>query len=148
MILVQYGYVKDHRLHLLNRKRLQQELNSFKDCNVEITIKKRGKRSLPQNAYYWGVVIHEIRIRLRELGNDFDQETVHEFLKQRFNSDKVIVESTGEVLEVGLSTTKMNKEQFGLYLDKVIQWANQSLEIIIPEPGTQTQMFLNGKDDL
>jgi hypothetical protein len=35
----------------------------------------------------------------------------------------------------------MNKTEFAEYLDRIIEWANTSLEIVIPEAGEQTKMF-------
>lgn len=136
-----YGFIENGKLKVQNEKRLKEDLRSVKDCDVVVVIKKRGKRSLPQNAYYHGVVVSEIRTRLKELGNDFDHDTVHEFLKQKFNSEKIVVPTTGEMIEVGQSTTRMNKDDFGSYIDRIIQWASETLEIHIPEPGQQSELF-------
>lgn len=135
-----YGYIESGKLHINNRKRLNEDLRTFKDCDVAITIKKRGKRSLPQNAYYWGVIVKEIQIRMRELGNDVDCDTVHEFLKLKFNSEKVVTPQA-EVIEIGGTTTEMNKEQFSEYCEKIKEWASSVLEIYIPDANTQTEMF-------
>ena len=136
-----FGYIKEGRLKIVHEKRFKEDLRQAKDCDVQIIIKKRGKRSLPQNAYYHGVIVEEIRHRLKELGNTFDHDTVHEFLKQKFHSEKIVIPATGELIEVGQTTTKMNKDEFGSYIDRIIQWAAETLEIHIPEPGQQTDMF-------
>lgn len=135
-----YGHIEDGRLIIHNRKRLNEDLRTFKDCDVTITIKKRGKRSLPQNSYYWGVIVKEIQLRFRELGNDVNCETVHEFLKQKFNPEKVVT-SQAEIIEIGGTTTEMNKDQFSEYCEKIKEWASGILEIYIPDPGQQTEMF-------
>lgn len=140
-IVKHYGEVKEGKLLPYNRKRLNNDISLMKDCEVEITIKKKGKRSLQQNKYYWGCCLPEIQRELKRLGNDFDMETIHEFLKQKFNSEKVIVETTGELLEISISTTELNKEQFGIYLDSIIRWAAETLSLCIPEPETQTALF-------
>lgn len=99
------------------------------------------KRTLPQNKYYFGVVVWEIRNRLEQLGNDVSAENVHDFLKVRFNSKPVIGDG-GELLgSVGDTTTAMSKEQFGIYLDKIIPWAQDFLGITIPLPNTQFTAF-------
>lgn len=140
-IIKHYGEIKEGKLLPYNRKRLSNDLSNMKDCEVEITIKRKGKRSLQQNKYYWGCVLPEIQHELKRLGNDFDIETIHEFLKQKFNSEKVVVEATGELIEMGKKTSQLNKEEFGIYLDRIILWAAQTLEITIPEPNTQTALF-------
>jgi hypothetical protein len=137
----QYGYVKGGELKILNRKRMDAEIKAFPDCDVEIIIKKKGKRSTPQNRYYWGVVVYEIKERLKELGHRTDPETVHEFLKQKFNSEKVVIPETAEVIEIGRTTTEMNKEEFNEFIERVREWASATLEIYIPDPGQQTEMF-------
>jgi hypothetical protein len=135
-----YGYVENGKLHILNRKRMNEDLRTFKNVDVVIIIKKRGKRSLPQNAYYWAVLVKEIQLRLRELGTDVDMDDVHEFLKQKFNYERVVTVD-GEAIDIGKTTTEMNKEEFGSYIDRIIEWAAMTLEITIPLPNEQTAMF-------
>lgn len=131
-----YGQIKDGQLTIANKKRFRQDLSTFKNCAVEIIIKKKNTRSSPQNRYYWGVVVKEIQYRLNELGNDFEPETVHEYLKDKFNKVEIIGEG-GEVLDyLGGSTTEMNKEEFSVYVDKIIEWAASFLSIAIPLPNT------------
>ena len=137
--LKQYGSIKDGKLILANRKRFEEDLRGFKDCQVEIVIKKKNRRSLPQNRYYWGVVVKEIQLRMIDLGNEVDEETVHEFLKDKFNKVDVIGPG-GEVIDMmGGSTTEMNKDDFSCYVDKIIRWAAAVLEIVIPLPNEKLQ---------
>ena|SRR5436190_23280238 len=129
-----YATVNDGKLILANEKRYRAELSTFSNCAVEITIKKRNTRSSPQNRYYWGIVVKEVQLRLIDLGNDFEPETVHEFLKDKFNKIALIGEG-GEVIDyLGGSTTDMNKEEFMVYVDKIIEWAASFLSIVIPLP--------------
>ena len=86
--------------------------------------------------------MEEIRIEFLRRGNRYQPEEIHEALKLKFKAHKEIDTNSGEVLlEIGQSTTEMNKEEFSAYLDRVIQWCNESLEIIIPEAGEQTKLF-------
>jgi hypothetical protein len=140
-VIKHYGEVKEGKLIPYNRKRLTSDLSQMKDCEVEITIKRKGKRSLQQNRYYFGCVLPEIQHELKRLGNDFDIDTIHEFLKQKFNSEKVVVEVTGELLEIGKSTTELNKEEFSEYIFQITKWASETLGLYIPEPSTQTILF-------
>lgn len=141
----QFGYVdKSGKLHIINKQRLEEDLRHFKPCDIVMTIKKRGKRSILQNAYYWGVVVKEIQLRFRELGTDVETDDVHEFLKQKFHFEQVITPQ-GEPINVPKSTTEMNKTEFGEYVDRIKDWAAYTLEIYIPEAGTQTEMFGKSK---
>jgi len=126
-------------LNIPNRKRLQSDLLSFAGCTVELTIKKKNRRSSPQNRYYFGVVVAEIRARLNELGNDLTPEQVHEILKYKFNPLNIVGEG-GEIIDsLGGSTAEMNKEEFGVYLDKIFVWALEFLNITIPAPDSDLQ---------
>jgi hypothetical protein len=136
------GYIKEGGLKILNRKRFEADLKEVKDCDVEVIVKKRGKRSSPQNRYYWSCVVDEIRRELKKRGTRATAEEVHEALKLKFNPVRVGDKESGEVLlEIGGTTTAMNKTEFAEYLDRIIEWANTSLEIVIPEAGEQTKMF-------
>ena len=134
-----YGDVKDGKLIFANKKRFINELATFKNCAVDITIKKRNTRSTQQNRFYWGVVIAEINYRLIELGNDFEPETVHEFLKDKFNKVNMVGEGGELIDQLGGSTTEMNKEEFMVYVDKIIEWAASFLSITIPLPNSDLQ---------
>jgi hypothetical protein len=136
-----YGFVKSGQLHLLSRERLLDQLRTFKDCDVRVIIKRKGKRSLPQNRYYFGVVLNEIRLALLERGYRYDIDQLHEWAKQTFNKEKIEIEATGEQLEIGGSTTEMNKDEFSSYVDRIREWAALSLEITIPNPGEQEALF-------
>jgi hypothetical protein len=137
-----YGHVKDGVLSITGKSRFNEDLKALNDAEVMIIIKKRGKRSNPQLRYYWGVVVQEIRIEFRKRGIRATSEEIHEALKLKFNPVKTIDENSGEVLlELGGTTTEMNVGEMSEYLERVIEWCSKSLEIIIPEPGSQTQMF-------
>jgi hypothetical protein len=137
----QYGTVKDGVLKIINIKRFKDDLRQFDDCEVEVIVKKKGKRSSQQNRYYFGVVIELIRIELLRRGNRFDAEDIHEWAKLKFNPSKIEIEATGELVEIGSSTTEMNKSEFMEYVERIREWAAMSLEINIPDPGEQTQLF-------
>jgi hypothetical protein len=134
------GTVKNGKLHIINKARLDEDLRQFKDCDVEIVIKKRGRRSFLQNAYYWGCIVKEIQLRFRELGHDVDSDDVHEFLKQKFHNEKIVTPQA-EVITVPRSTTEMNKGEFVEYVERIRDWAADTLEIYIPDPGQQTAFF-------
>ena len=126
-------------LTLQNRKRLQDELIKLSGFAVEITIKKKARRSNPMNNYYWGVIVKEIELRMIELGNDVDADLVHEFLKDKFNKIEVIGEG-GEIIDYRPgSTTEMNKEEMNIYWQKIWKWAAETLGISIPAPNEDLQ---------
>lgn len=104
------------------------------DGLYELDIKKKSRRSLQQNAYYWACVVPMVREGLVNMGNDVSLEDTHEFLKARYNSKEIIDTSTGEVLSIPMSTTNLSKELFGLYIERVQRFASEYLGIVIPSP--------------
>jgi len=139
-----YGHIDTggaFRLH--HRQRFDDwcRQNRGKDVAVRFE-RKRSRRSDPQNRYYFGIVIKEIGIRLRDLGHQWiEDEDVHEMMKQKFNFER-IVSDHGEALDLPKSTASMTTTQFSEYIERVRQWAADFLEIYIPDPGQQTEMLL------
>lgn len=142
---VQYGHIemngKQKVLKVHNQKRLLADIQDFPLCEIELTIKKRGKRTNQANRYYRGVIVMEIVHDFKSRGIQMDAEQVHEFLKLHFNK-KYIHSDDGEVIgEYGGSTADMSKPEFNEYLDSIIQWCAEKLSLIIPPPNTQTELF-------
>jgi hypothetical protein len=135
------GYIKKGCLFLNSKGRFKGELKDFPDCDVELIIKKRGKRSNPQNSYYWSVIVHEIKVALKEMGTRMDNEQVHEFLKFHFNKQYIHNEHGEVITEYGGSTTGMNKEEFSEYINSIMEWASEKLGIAISPAGSQTSFF-------
>jgi hypothetical protein len=146
------GFIENGLLNIPDKNGLSHMISLMNDMKVEIIIrKKRVLRSLPQNAYYWSVIIPAIQNEIKNLGErltlketeswimDYllstDSDFVHSFLKQKFIDKMQVDESTGEVIEIkNPSTKRMNKEEFSDYLNRVIQFANETLQIYIPSP--------------
>jgi hypothetical protein len=136
-----HGYIEKGELKILGRTRMEAAIKEAKDCDVVVVIKKRGKRSQPQNNFYWGVIIQEIRAEFKNRGIKMDNEEVHEFLKLHFNK-QYIHDEHGEVIgEYGGSTATMSKEEMMEYLDRIILWCAEKLSLAISEPNTQTELF-------
>lgn len=137
-----YGQIVSGKLTIYNRAEIQQGVSEFPDCDVAIVIKKRGKRSLPSNAYYFGCVIPEIKNNFKERGIKMSAQDIHEFLKLHFNK-QYIQGDGGEVLaEYGGSTAEMNQEEFSFFVDSIKEWCADKLELFIPEPSKQTILSL------
>jgi hypothetical protein len=93
-------------------------------------ILNKPPRTLPQNKFYHGIVVPMVTQRMVELGHSledengfpipFDRKKTHEFLKRTFNSGK--------------STTKLSVKEFTLYVETIVQWAADSLDLVITDP--------------
>lgn len=129
-----YGTIQKGVLTLSNRRRLEEDLRRMKDCNVELTIKKKNRRSNPQNRYLWGVVYKEIEVKLNDWGNDVDCDDLHEYFKAMFLKQP-ICNADGEMIgEIAGSSAVQNKEDFGIYIEKIRQWAAENIDLYIPDP--------------
>jgi len=105
-------------------KRLLQETN--KPITV-IVSKRKQKRSLNQNNYYWGVVLKTIGDELGYFVEDMHKTFATMFLKQ-------IIKIGNEEIETYKSTTKLTTDEFEDYLQKIRMFASSELDIIIPLP--------------
>lgn len=136
------GSIDDKGVFTLhNRPRFLQWClqNIGKEIRIRFT-RRYKQRSSPQNRYYWGVVIKEITIRLRELGYQWiEDEEVHTMMKLKFNHEDVVSEQ-GELLELPKSTTSMTTVEFMEYMDRIRQWAAGFLDINIPAPNEDLTM--------
>jgi hypothetical protein len=136
------GHIDDAGvLHVQNRDRLVEWARHYPGKNVVIRFeRKSSKRSSPQNRYYFGVVVKEITLRLRELGHTWIQdEDVHELMKLKFNYEQIVSEH-GEVMELPKSTAMLTKTQFAEYVDRIRMWASDFLGLEIPDPNQDLTM--------
>jgi hypothetical protein len=134
-----YGYIAGGRLVLQNRGRFDQEIKKHPDADVILVVKNRGKRTTKQNNWYRGVICQEIMFALMQLGNRIDNDGVHDWMKEKFNSIKVYLPN-GQVDERADTTTELNKEEFSNYCEMIRMWAADVFGINIPDPEVQTEM--------
>ncbi len=133
------GFIDDSGKFSPNSKELfKKTFEQFKGKRVELTVKQWHKtRSNSQNAYYWGVVIEMITFAINDLGNEFDKDTIHEYLKGLFlkTTKEIIDNSTGLVTEIAYikSTTKLTTIEFENYIEKCKQFAAERFDINIPD---------------
>jgi hypothetical protein len=113
--------------HIVNGKvanpsDLRAIFDALQDGVYQIKVSPRRVRSLPQNKYYWGVVVDLVHQGLVDAGfNEVKTpEDAHEVMKNQF-------------LHQG-STVDLTTTQFNEYLDQVAQWAAEYLGISIPLP--------------
>lgn len=122
---------------------LREAVKSYDNKEIIITIeRKTKKRSLAQNKYYHAVCVKMITLRLRELGWEIegrliDESDVHLMLTTRFLK-RDIVSPDGEFLTTYLGTSQLSTLQFMEYIDSIIKWAAEYLQMYIPEPVSMT----------
>jgi hypothetical protein len=98
-------------------------------------VRYRARRSDRQNRYYWPAFVHAFGDYLREQGEEYTDDEVHEFFKAKFLRRPVIDKNTGEVLGQAIaSTTTLSTTEFNEYLDKVAAWLWHKVGIAVPPP--------------
>lgn len=144
--LIYFGHVDGNGSLHLPRKRMIKEIQSLAGREVEVIIRrKRKRRSLPQNNWYWGVCVPAILHAFRDWSPDtgWNAEMVHEVLKQRFlplirEWEEVAIPDTGEMVSVPMTTRKLTTTEFQDYKALVQQWAAE-MGIIVPDPNEQVE---------
>ena len=117
-------------LEFSNKREIFNYLLSNEDWKGEYLVsieKARGKRSLNQNAYLFGVVYRTVA---EHTGNTVDE--IHEVFKRMFLPPKFIMYN-GKEVKLPSSTTDLNKAEFGVYVDRIIAEAG-TMGVSIPEP--------------
>lgn len=141
MRIVQNITIRGGKLVLPHRSQLISDIKIFKDGDYVLTIEKKSKkRSLSQNAYYWGVVVPLVKKGLNDVGYRMTTETTHDYLKTNFNIIEIANEINGEIISFIGSTTEMSTSQMMDYFAKITQWAAEYLGVQIPEPNEQLKI--------
>lgn len=114
---------------------LVSELARHNSKDIAITIeRKRKKRSISQNSYYWGIVIPACKAILEEYGNEVDDEETHSFLKEHVGKlTGSVVDSVGRRVAITKSSAALSTAEFENYLLRVTAWAAQE-GVVIPAP--------------
>lgn len=115
---------------------IQDAIRSFEGKQITIKIEKfKRKRSNPQNAYLWGVVIPIMQQALKDSGHIMTKERTHELLKLRFLKESILVnEETGECVDRIKSSTELSTSQMMDYFSEIRQFAIEYFGANIPEP--------------
>jgi hypothetical protein len=142
MKIIYQGKVDNNgQLIIHNRKAFDKDLQSLIDLDVNLTVNKRKKkRSNPQNAYYWGVVVPLIREGLNGVGYDVSKDETHDLIKYRFARRSLVNKDTGEVIETTGSTTEMDTFDFSKFIEKIQIWSVEYLNVVIPSPNEELEI--------
>jgi len=127
-----------------NRNQLTEAIKSFEGNTIAITIDKaKKKRSNPQNSFLWGCCYPIVQNCLKETGNNFTIDNVHDLLKMKFLKESVLVnEETGECIERIKSTTELSTTDFCLYVSEIQKFTEEWFGVLIPHPSTELKLEL------
>lgn len=140
------------QMHESTRRKMAKEVgHSFEGHDIEITVKKKKRRrSNPQNAYYWSVVIPMLIDGFVDLGNQGlqsgsaeHQAMMHEEMKRlHLDNGLEIRDADGTMMKLPSSTKTCSTLEFMEYIQDVQKWAAECLSIDIPDPNEQRELAL------
>ena len=133
---------------------VSQQLEQYHEKEVKVTVETyREKRTLRQNAYYWGVVVPLVQKGYRQLGERLSlsgadaaitdylrvmtPEQAHDTLKKDFAYTEMYDDTTGKIFTVPKGTRDMNVEDMVEYIEQIQIWAAEFLGVVIPDPNSQ-----------
>lgn len=130
---------------LQNRTGLVKLFRSLKDGKYEISVTKISKRSNQQNRYLHGLLIPEFRKALNSVGyNEVKtDEQAKLIMKSMFLTREMPNESGGKPVHYVQDTSALSKEEMGVLIEEVIQFAATEMSYIIPYPNEQVMLWEN-----
>ena len=136
------AYFKDGKPPLLirNRKQIEQDaLNSgLKEFEVIIR-KKKKNRSLEQNRWLWACMT------LLSEHTGYTKDEMLSIVKFKFLKATKADEDSGEVFEYLKGTSELSTTEFSVFMDDLIKWSAESLQVVLPIPNEQTKLELQTK---
>lgn len=123
------GKIENGHLKVFRPEVLRHAIAKIGEGNeFQMTVEKRSlKRSLAENAYYWGVVVKMVSDQMGILPDD-----AHEFMKRLFL--KKGITWRGDRYEVTRSTASLSIAEFEDYCESCRNWASMEMDLVIPLP--------------
>lgn len=119
-----YARVVDGKPKILNRDGFMRLIEQMNGREIDIMVRKHRKaRSTNQNSFYWGVVL---AIIAESTGNE--PEDMHAAFRDLFLTDR------SGPLPLVRSTTDLSTVEFNEYIEKIVRFAAEKLELVIPDP--------------
>ena len=125
-----YGVVDDKgKFHADNQELFKTVFLNLLNKTVELVARKRrAQRSIPQNNYYWAVVVKMVSEAM-----GLSKDETHNFLKANFNKEILIV--NGKEYTKIRSTKDIERGDFNNeFIREIQQFAAEDLRIDIPDP--------------
>lgn len=130
--------VKNGKLKIHDKIGFLESLKTNEGKSFVLAVKPvKELRSVQQNNYYWGVVLKITAIAISEaLGKKFSPDYAHEFFKGEFLKEDLEIVRDGQTIVVPRikSTAELTKGEFGEYVEKIKEWAQDKLNCFVPSP--------------
>lgn len=143
--LVYFGTVTAHKQWNLPRYYIAEVEAVFMGQDVKITVESRGRtQSRAQQGFYWAGILPAIAYGFYQQGNPYsphdkdDIKLLHEFMLGMYDEksggqfSNSLVDAEGQVHTTRATTTGMSREEFSLYEEWCINWAEEYLQVKVP----------------
>ena len=114
----------------------KEVFNQLKDGKHLVIVKDMRKRSIPQNSYYWSVVVPNVRKGLYDAGYDEvkTNNDAHEVIKHIHLRKRIVSKYTGDVIDIAGSSAELSTPSFNDFIESICQWSAEFLGVVIPSP--------------
>jgi hypothetical protein len=130
-------------LKITNRNAFNADLRDLSGKEIRLTIERKAKRSLNQNAFYWGNFLQgEIDSFKERFGETYRKEQIHDWNKTNFWGTEQLNELTGEIIKIPCSSTEFSKLEWEERLDNIRAWFKQNMDWEIGYPLQQNELEL------
>jgi hypothetical protein len=142
--LTAHAQIRDGRLFIADRRRFNASLATWRDCDVTVRVeRKRKKRTDPQNRWLHGV---GLKLIAEECGYDR-----HELDQLRYDLLGLCfgTETNALGLEVPKvrSSKALDTEQFSQFMDWLVRFAADKLNLRIPLPDDPICLDIMAQDE-
>lgn len=93
----------------------------------------RRSKSMEQLGYYYGCVLPLLKKRMEKDGNVFSLDEIDLFLKNRFFAEEAFNPISGKTERVVKMKRNANIAEMSVYLEKVVTFCREELELHIPD---------------
>ena len=130
--------ITDGKMKIIRRKEFDDFVKSQKNGNFQLILKKiYRKRSISENAFYWGPLLDAEMSSFYDEGWHFDNKDIlHEWNKKTFLIDKIVNEETGEVLDIIKPSSSLTTIEWEEFIEKIRQHFREFFNAELPYPNT------------
>jgi hypothetical protein len=129
----------DHKLKIIKRKEFDDFIKTEAPGNYQLILKKiYNKRSIHQNAFYWGPFLDAELTALYDEGYHFqNKDYLHEWNKKNFSTEKLVNELTGEVIDIIIPTSSKSTVQFEIIIENIRLTFRENYNCELPYPNNE-----------
>ena len=128
--------IKDGKMKIIRRMEFDQFVQSSPNGNYQLILKRLfNRRSLNENAFYWGPFLDAEKEALFDAGYNFpNKDYLHEWNKQTFSREKLVNELTGEIIDIVNPSSGMSTVEFETWLENIRITFRENYNVELPYP--------------